>query len=185
MALSRSAELTRRTRETDISLRLEIDGGGTAEISVPDRFLAHMLETLTRYSGIDLKLSATGDDEHHIIEDVAIALGAAFRQALGAGPVERMASVTVPMDDALVTAAVDIIDRPWCEADSPDPLYHHFIRSFAMSSGITVHIVVLRGFDSHHVVEASFKALGAALKAACRPRPSPLSTKDAVTYGKG
>lgn len=178
----REAKVARKTRETDISLKLNIDGGGAAKIDIDDQFLRHMLETLTRYAGFDLTVEATGDNQHHLVEDVAIALGSAFRQALGDQPVERMASAMVPMDDALVTAAVDIIDRPYCDADCPDVLYLHFFRSFAMSSGITVHIMLHRGIDEHHIVEASFKALGTALKRSVVPRQNVLSTKDAVKF---
>jgi imidazoleglycerol-phosphate dehydratase len=103
------------------------------------------------------------------VEDVAIALGTAFRQALGEVPVERIASTMVPMDDALITVAVDIVDRPYCDVDCPDLLYSHFLRSFSMSSGITLHAIVHRGLDEHHVVEATFKALGSALRKAVVP----------------
>ncbi len=176
----REAKLSRKTKETDISLHLRLDGSGKAAVELDDQFLRHMLETLTRYASFDLTLTATGDNPHHLIEDVAIALGAAFRQALADVPVERIASAMVPMDDALVTAAVDIVDRPYCDADCPDALYSHFLRSFSMSSGITLHIIVHRGLDDHHVIEASFKALGRALKKAVMPRENVLSTKDAV-----
>lgn len=84
------------------------------------------------------------------------------------------------MDDALVMAAVDLVDRPYCDTDCPDDMYAHFFRSFAMSAGITLHIVIIRGFDGHHVVEASFKALGRCLRQAVVPRGTLLSTKDAV-----
>ncbi|MBI0583465.1 MAG: imidazoleglycerol-phosphate dehydratase [Methanomassiliicoccus sp.] len=181
----REAKLSRKTRETSISLSLYLDGAGTAKVSVDDQFLQHMLETLSRYASFDLTMDATGDNPHHLVEDVAIALGTAFRQALGETPVERIASAMVPMDDALVTAAVDIVDRPYCDADCPDPLYSHFLRSFSMSSGITLHVIVHRGLDDHHVVEASFKALGTALKRAVVPRESVLSTKDAVRFRRG
>jgi imidazoleglycerol-phosphate dehydratase len=89
-----------------------------------------------------------------------------------------MATKTVPMDDALVTVSLDVVDRPFADVDCPDPLYHHFMRSFAMSSGITLHIVVVRGFDDHHIIEASFKSMGLALKEALQPRDAELSTKD-------
>lgn len=181
----REAKLTRKTRETNIALALNVDGTGKPEIKTDDQFLRHMVETLTRYASFDLTLEASGDNQHHLVEDVAIALGTAFRQALGDMPVERVSSAVVPMDDALVTAAVDIIDRPYCDADCPDLLYSHFFRSFAMSSGITLHIVVHRGMDEHHIVEASFKALGIALKQAAVPRENVLSTKDAVKFRRG
>lgn len=181
----RESKLTRKTKETDISLHILLEGSGTSAIDLDDQFLRHMLETLTRYASFDLELKATGDNPHHLIEDVAIALGAAFRRSLADIPVERIASAMVPMDDALVTVSVDIVDRPYCDADCPDPLYSHFLRSFSMSSGITLHIIVHRGLDDHHVIEASFKALGIALKRAVVPRESVLSTKDAVKYRSG
>jgi len=144
-----------------------------------------MLETFARYASMDLTMDASGDNPHHLVEDVAIALGAAFRQALGDVPVDRIASAMVPMDDALVTVALDIVDRPYCDADCPDTLYAHFLRSFAMSSGITLHVIIDRGFDDHHIVEATFKALGSALRKAIVPRENVLSTKDAVRFRSG
>lgn len=177
----RGSKICRKTKETDITLRLDIDGSGQAEIETEVQFLRHMLDTLAHYGGFDLELKATGDNDHHLIEDVAIALGTAFREALGDVPVERIASAMVPMDDALVTVSVDIIDRPYCEVDCPDILYLHFFRSFAMSSGITLHGIVHRGLDEHHIIEATFKALGTALRRAVVPRESILSTKDAVS----
>jgi imidazoleglycerol-phosphate dehydratase len=181
----REAKLTRKTKETNIALDHCLDGNGKASVTVEEQFLRHMLETLTKYASFDLTLDASGDNQHHLVEDVAIALGTAFRQALGDRPVERIASAMVPMDDALVTVAVDIIDRPYCDADCPDMLYTHFFRSFAMSSGITLHVVVERGLDDHHVIEASFKALGMALRKAAVPRENVLSTKDAVKFRRG
>jgi imidazoleglycerol-phosphate dehydratase len=176
--MSRKAILQRKTKETDIELSLELDGKGKAELDLEDQFLAHMLESLSKYASFDIKLRAKGDNEHHLIEDVAIVLGLALDQARGEAPIERIASATVPMDDALVTVAIDLINRPYVDIDCPDPLYHHFLRSFAMSSGMTLHVVVVRGFDPHHVVEATIKALGLALKGAVRPRGALLSTKD-------
>jgi imidazoleglycerol-phosphate dehydratase len=176
--MSRKALLQRKTKETDIEVSIELDGKGRTQLELEDLFLTHMLESLSKYSSIDIKLKATGDNEHHLIEDVAIVLGLALNQALGDGPIERIASSTVPMDDALVTVAIDLIDRPYVDIDCPDPLYHHFLRSFAMSSGMTLHVVAVRGFDPHHVVEASIKALGLALKSAIQPRSTLLSTKN-------
>lgn len=181
----REAKLSRKTKETSISLTIHLDGSGRSKVSVDEQFLRHMLETWTKYSGFDLTLDATGDNDHHLIEDVAISLGTAFREALGERPVERVASAMVPMDDALVTVAVDIIDRPYADVDCPDPLYHHFFRSFAMSSGITFHGMVHRGMDDHHIIEATFKGLGLALKRAVVPREDILSTKDTVTFRRG
>jgi len=174
----REAELERKTRETNVSIRLNIDGSGRFDVECDVRFLKHMVETFARYGSFDIAMKASGDDEHHIVEDVAITLGTAFKKALDDRPVERMSTSIIPMDDALVMVSVDIIDRPFAEIDCPDQLYRHFLRSFAMSSGITLHVVQIRGFDDHHLVEATFKALGTALKNAVSPRKTELSTKD-------
>jgi imidazoleglycerol-phosphate dehydratase len=157
---------------------LDLDGEGKAEIQCEEKFLEHMLRTLFRYAGFDAEVRAGGDDQHHLVEDVAITLGKALRQAMGDAPVERMASALVPMDDALVEVALDLVDRPYADIDCPDQLYHHFLRSLAMSSGMTLHTEVRRGFDAHHIVEAEFKALGLALRRALVPRASELSTKE-------
>ncbi|MDR3283033.1 MAG: imidazoleglycerol-phosphate dehydratase [Candidatus Methanoplasma sp.] len=180
---SRTAKLERKTRETEVSVKLDIDGKGRFSVKSDIRFLNHMVETFARYASFDVELSASGDDEHHVVEDVAITLGAAFREALGGIPVERTASATMPMDDALVTVSVDIIDRPFADIDCPDPLYQHFLRSFAMSAGLTLHVLKTRGFDEHHIVEASFKGLGKALRGAVVPREAELSTKDKAKVG--
>ena len=174
----RAVELERKTRETDVSVKLSIDGSGRFDVSCDVQFLKHMVETFARYGSFDICMKASGDDDHHLIEDVAITLGTAFRKALGDKPVERMSTVILPMDDALMMVSVDLVDRPFADIDCPDQLYHHFLRSFAMSSGITLHVVEIRGFDDHHIIEATFKALGTALKNAARPRGAELSTKD-------
>jgi imidazoleglycerol-phosphate dehydratase len=176
--MDRKAEVVRKTRETEVRLKLDLDGAGEIKVECGDQFLRHMVETLGRYADFDLTLKAEGDDVHHLVEDVAIVLGKTVRQCLGESPIERTAFSLVPMDDALVQVAVDIIERPFADVDCPDTLYAHFLRSFAMSSGITLHVMVLRGYDEHHMVEASFKALGKALRSAVRPRGSELSTKD-------
>lgn len=174
----RSAELERKTKETDISVGLNIDGKGDYNIECEINFLKHMIETLARYGSFDISVKASGDDDHHLIEDVAITLGTAFKRALDGRPVERISTSILPMDDALVMVSLDIIDRPFADIDCPDQLYHHFLRSFAMSSGITLHVMQIRGFDDHHIIEATFKALGTALKNAVSPREKELSTKD-------
>ena len=172
--------MERKTRETEISVELNLDGKGKFDVECDIQFLRHMVETLSRYSGMDIKLRASGDNEHHIIEDVAITLGKTFANALDDKPIERMATRTVVMDDALVMTSLDIVDRPYAEVDCPDQLYHHFFRSFAMSAGLTLHIMVIRGYDDHHIIEAGFKSMGIALKEALRRRDSELSTKDKV-----
>lgn len=173
----RKASVERRTKETDVSIALNLDGKGTYKVECSDQFLKHMLETFSKYSSYDLDVKADGDNQHHLVEDAAIVLGGAVRQAIGDRPVERIASAIVPMDDALVEVTLDIIDRPYADIDCPDPIYHHFLRSFAMSSGITLHVIVKRGFDDHHIVEASIKALGTAMRRATAPRAELLSTK--------
>lgn len=180
MTEPRKARLERSTRETKVSVELDVDGTGKFDVDCDIQFLKHMTETFARYAQFDLVLKAGGDNDHHVIEDTAIAMGEAVKKALGDTPVERTASCILPMDDALVMVALDLVDRPYADIDCPDPLYTHFFRSFAMSAGITLHIVQIRGFDEHHLVEASFKALGKALYGATRPRGSLLSTKDAV-----
>lgn len=172
--------MERKTRETDISVEIDIDGEGRFDVDTDNQFLKHMVETLARYSSMDITLSAVGDNDHHLIEDVAITLGKTLVKAIGDGPIERMATSTVVMDDALVMTSLDIVDRPYCECDCPDDVYAHFFRSFAMSAAISLHIVRIRGFDTHHVIEASFKSMGMALRTAVRPRSTELSTKDKV-----
>jgi imidazoleglycerol-phosphate dehydratase len=178
----RGAQLTRETRETKISLKINIDGSGSSRCDVPDEFLRHMVETLGKYSGSDIEMSARGDMKHHLVEDVAIALGRAYREALGTLPVKRIASATVPMDEALVQVSVDLIDRPYVHLELPDKMYEHFLRSFAMELRATIHTIVVRGKDEHHIVEATFKALGLSLKDAMTVSDSALSTKSAVVW---
>jgi imidazoleglycerol-phosphate dehydratase len=176
----RIAQIERNTKETNVVIDLNLDGSGKYDVECDIQFLKHMVETLARYASFDISMKASGDNDHHLIEDVAITIGKAFAKANDGRPIERMSTKVVPMDDALVMTSLDIVDRPYAEIDCPDTLYHHFFRSFAMSSGITLHTVVIRGFDEHHIVEASFKSMGAALKAALRERDSELSTKDRV-----
>ena len=176
----RTAKIVRKTRETEITAKLDLDGSGKFDVECDIQFLKHMVETLSRYSDIDITLRATGDNDHHLIEDVGITLGKALADALDGSPIQRMSTRTVVMDDAMVMTSLDIVDRPYAEIDCPDPLYHHFLRSFAMSAGITLHIMVMRGYDEHHIVEAGFKSLGMALKDAIVKRDTELSTKDKV-----
>ena len=176
----RTAVIERKTRETQINVDIDLDGSGKFDVECDIQFLKHMVETFARYSNIDIRMKASGDNDHHLIEDVGITLGKAFAKALGSGPIERMCTKTVVMDDALVMTSLDIVDRPYAEVDCPDPLYHHFFRSFAMSAGITLHIMVIRGFDDHHIIEAGFKSMGLAIKGAIARRETELSTKDKV-----
>lgn len=167
----------RKTRETTVAVDLTLDGSGRYDVETDNRFLTHMMETLTRYAGFDLHLRATGDLEHHLIEDIAITIGQAFKEAHGGAPCRRIAYDFVPMDDALVLCAVDLVDRPYYEGGLPIPIWEHWFRSFAMEARINLHLEVLRGRDTHHIVEASFKALGRALRRALAPRDTEISTK--------
>jgi imidazoleglycerol-phosphate dehydratase len=180
--MKRAKKLTRKTRETDVRVRIDLDGSGKYSIRLPDKWLKHMLESVARFGRFDLDVSADGDFGHHIIEDVAIALGKALKEALGGRPVQRVGWATLPMDDALVTVAVDLVDRPYCQADLPDEMLEHFLRSFAMEARITLHTVVLRGKNFHHLNEATFKAFGMALHQATRPAGELQSTKGKVRW---
>lgn len=160
------SRVRRRTRETQIEISLKIDPAAESpKCATGEPFLDHMLTALARYAGLSLEVDATGDMRHHLVEDVAITLGAALRDEIPAA-CRRYGHAVVPMDDALVEAAIDIGGRPYYEGRLPSPLYEHFLRSLSDSSLSTLHIRVLRGRDRHHVVEAAFKATGLALRQA-------------------
>jgi len=177
----RIATLERKTRETDITVTLAVDGSGTYDVAIPqDRFLRHMVETLARYAGWDLAVTATGDLDHHLVEDVAITIGRAFRQAIGTdSPIARFGSATVPFDEALIAAHVDLVDRAYVVLEVPDELYEHFLRSLAFEGKFTLHTQTIRGTNKHHIVEGSIKATGMALRVATARQPQLLSTKGA------
>ena len=175
----RTASLKRETRETSISLELDIDGKGDFEIVTGIRMLDHLLTQLAHHGAFNLKVSATGPDTHHVAEDVALCLGRAVNQALGDKQgIVRMAHAIVPMDDALVLVAVDIsgrgyavIDIPFDEkhiADLPASLVRHFLETFASEAKVNLHTALYRGTNDHHKAEATFKALARALQAATR-----------------
>jgi imidazoleglycerol-phosphate dehydratase len=170
----------RETRETKISIELR-RGGADSQISTTVPFLDHMLVTLSRYSGVNMTVSATGDLNHHIIEDVAIALGTAIAR-MNPPTAVRYGSRTIPMDDALVQAVIDTGGRAFYRGPLPSTLYDHFMRTLAENAKMTLHIRVLRGFDRHHIVEGAFKALGLALRDALADSGSSgvFSTKGAV-----
>jgi len=178
----RISKLTRKTKETDIAITLNIDGTGKGSVKVPDEFLRHMIETLAKYAGFDITMDAKGDINHHLVEDVAITLGKSLREAIGDAPICRVAHSVVPMDEALVSVAVDLIDRPFVKVEVPDMMYEHFFRSFAMEAKATLHSQIIRGQDQHHVIEATFKALGLSLKDATRRAGSVMSTKSSVEW---
>jgi len=181
----RSSSVVRETRETKVEVRLVLDQDVPCKCAIPDEFLRHMVETLAKYSGVGLEMSAKGDLEHHLVEDVAITLGRAYREALGETRIQRIGGATVPMDEALVQVTVDLIDRPYVHLEIPDTMYEHFLRSFSMELRATVHTMVIRGKDTHHIIEATFKALGLALKDAMRVTPYVMSTKSSVVWRTG
>jgi imidazoleglycerol-phosphate dehydratase len=173
------SEVVRETGETSVRVALAL-GGATHDIRTTVPFLDHMLVTLGRYAGVGLTVEARGDLRHHIIEDVAIATGAAVR---GAVPNEcaRYGNALVPMDDALVQLALDLGGRRYYRGPLPSSLYDHWMRSFSEHAQCTLHLRVLRGDDKHHIVEAGFKALGFALRDAIAPAAEVMSTKGAVS----
>ncbi len=171
--------VTRKTKETEVRVEASI-GAGTASVATTVPFLDHMLTALAAYSGIDLRVTATGDLRHHIIEDVAITVGEAVR-ALIPATCRRYGERTVPMDDALVHVVLDAGGRPYYRGPLPNALYDHWMRSFADSARVTLHVRAVRGHDRHHVVEAAFKALGFALRDALADAGTVFSTKGAVT----
>jgi imidazoleglycerol-phosphate dehydratase len=170
--------LKRETNETRIVLEVQVDGGPIS-VTTDEPFLTHMVETLARYAGLGLTLEATGDLRHHLVEDVAIALGLALAREVPA-EADRYGWASVPMDDALVRASLDLGGRAWYEGRVPSPLYEHFLQSLAVNLGATLHVVVDRGRDRHHVVEAAVKATGLALRQALRRGESVFSTKGSV-----
>jgi imidazoleglycerol-phosphate dehydratase len=175
----RTAIVKRETKETNIRLELNLDGSGEWEISTGIRVLDHLLAQLAQHGRFNLKISATGDDQHHIVEDVGICLGRAFSEALGEKRgIVRMGDATVPMDDALAIAAVDISGRGYTVLELPfsdndmagfaTDLIRHFLESFANEARLNLHAKVLYGTNDHHKAEALFKALGRALDTATR-----------------
>jgi imidazoleglycerol-phosphate dehydratase len=170
--------VVRETRETTIRCELT-RGAGRASVATGQPFLDHMLVVFARYSGLDVELQATGDLPHHLIEDVAICLGAALA-ALLPSTAARYGDRTVPMDEALVHCAVDLGGRPFYRGPLPSTLYDHFMRSLSDNAKATLHFRVLRGTDRHHVIEAAFKSLGLAVRDAFVDSGVVFSTKGGV-----
>jgi imidazoleglycerol-phosphate dehydratase len=170
--------VVRETKETTIRCELT-RGTGRATVATGHAFLDHMLVAFARYSGLDLTLQATGDLPHHLIEDVAICLGAAIG-ALLPQTAARYGDRTIPMDEALVHCALDLGGRPFYRGPLPSSLYDHFMRSLSDNAKATLHLRVLRGTDRHHIVEAAFKALGLAVRDAFVDSGAVFSTKGAV-----
>jgi imidazoleglycerol-phosphate dehydratase len=183
-AAPRSATLRRATRETDVTVTLTLDGSGTAEIATGIGFWDHLLTSLAHHALFDLRIQATGDlhvDDHHTVEDTALVLGSALAAALGdRAAIRRFGDASVPMDESVATAVVDVGGRPYAVIDLPvrgervgelsTQLVDHALEAFARTAGVTLH---LRGTgrNDHHLAEAAFKALARALRAACEPDP--------------
>ena len=176
---NRDSVLKRETKETNINLSLNIDGSGKWDMNSGIRMFDHLLSQLSQHGLFDIKLSATGIDQHHVVEDVAITLGKAFAQALGEKRgVVRMADAAVPMDDALAMVVVDlsgrgyaVLDLPFSGNDMfgfPTDLVRHFLETFAAEARVNLHARFLYGVNDHHKAEALFKALGRALDKATR-----------------
>ncbi len=176
--MTRSAEITRETSETSIRCRLELDGTGRSDVKTGLGFLDHMLAALAKHGGFDLELLADGDihiDDHHTVEDCALALGQALDEALGdrAG-ITRFGHAYAPLDESLCRAVVDLSGRPWPEisiafarekvGDVATENLIHFLRSLALESRMALHVDLLRGDNDHHKAESAFKAVAIALR---------------------
>jgi len=177
------SRIERETGETRIVLEVRV-GNDASRVSTGDVFLDHMLVTLARYAGLSLEVDATGDMRHHLIEDVAISLGLALAPEIPE-QAERYGWALVPMDEALVQAAIDLGGRAFYRGRLPSSLYEHFLQSLAVNFGATLHVRVLRGRDRHHVVEAAVKATGLALRQALRRGEGVFSTKGSVSISLG
>ena len=175
--MTREATIERKTRETDISLALRIEGEGKSQCATGIGFFDHMLELFAKHGLFDLTVKATGDlqvDFHHTVEDTGIVLGQAFAKALGDKVgIKRYGSCTVPMDEALVRSVVDLSGRPYLVYEAPPrveaigmfsfQLVEEFLRAMATSLGMNLHVSILAGRDAHHMAEATFKSLARAL----------------------
>ena len=187
--MSRSARVERTTKESSVVVELDLDGTGRSQVATGIGFYDHMLASLAKHAAIDLAVSASGDldvDAHHTVEDVAIVLGQALREALGdkAG-IRRFGDALVPLDECLVQVAVDVSGRPYCVHEGepegqeyvviggafPGSMTRHVFQTLAHTVGMALHVRVLAGRDPHHLVEAQFKAVARALRAAVEPDP--------------
>ena len=176
-AAARVGRASRATGETKVDVRWNLDGTGDAEIATGVPFLDHMLEQIARHGRFDLVVAASGDlevDAHHTVEDVGIALGRAFKEAISGGAgIFRYADAHAPLDEALVLAVVDVSGRPFLRYAVPlarqrlgaydTDLTEEFFRAFAVNAGITLHLMLLHGRNAHHIIEAAFKAVALAL----------------------
>ena len=171
--------VVRETKETQIRCVVTRGGNGAATVDTSHAFLDHMLVTFARYSGLDVTVQARGDLPHHLIEDVAICLGAAIAAELPP-TAARYADRTIPMDDALVQCAIDLGGRPYYRGKLPIAIWEHWMRSFSDNAKATLHLRVIRGMDTHHIVEGAFKALGLCVRDAFVESGAVFSTKGSV-----
>ena len=183
--MSRKGKVERKTKETEISVDLDLDGKGNSEIETGIPFFNHMLESFSRHGLFELKLKAKGDlavDYHHTVEDVGLALGLAFKEALGdKHGIRRFGECSVPLDEALARVVVDLSGRPYLSynvkirpgrvGDFDTDLPHEFYQALANQLGMNLHIDVLKGENPHHIIEACFKALARAMESATRLDP--------------
>ncbi|MFY9487289.1 MAG: imidazoleglycerol-phosphate dehydratase HisB [Solirubrobacterales bacterium] len=197
--MSRNSEITRKTGETDVKLSLGLDGDGAGTRETGVGFLDHMLDLFARHGHFDLDVAATGDLQtgaHHTVEDVGIVLGQAFDQALAdRSGITRYATATIPMDEARASCSIDISGRPFVAFNAGDlpavkvgdfdsELTEEFLRAFANNSNLTLHLTIEAGSNAHHMIEAAFKALARALRAAVAIDPNQQgvpSTKGTLT----
>jgi imidazoleglycerol-phosphate dehydratase len=175
--------VVRETKETRIEIRIARADAAGAEVHVATGkpFFDHMLSTFARYAGLSLSLEARFDLTHHLMEDVALALGRAVRE-ITPPTAARYGERTIPMDDALVAATIDVGGRAYFSGELPSRLYTHVFRSFADALGATLHLRVLAGQDRHHVIEAAFKATGLALRQAMEESGAVFSTKGSIAW---
>jgi len=192
----RKSQITRKTAETEIDVAIDLDGTGRYDNETGVGFFDHMLDQLARHSLIDMRVRCTGDthiDDHHTVEDVGIALGQALRDALGDKTgIRRYGACLLPMDDALLRAALDLSGRPYLvwNVDLPTQrigrfdteLVREFFQAFSTHGGITLHVDALHGINSHHMAEAAFKSVARALRDAVEPDPR---KADAIPSTKG
>jgi imidazoleglycerol-phosphate dehydratase len=195
--MARGARVTRKTKETDIAVDVELDGGGQAEVDTGMPFFNHMLDSFSRHGFFDIRIRAKGDlevDFHHTVEDVGLALGQAFKEALGEKHgIRRFGEASCPLDEALARVVVDLSGRPYLYynvkirpgrvGDFDTDLPHEFFAAFANQLGMNLHIDVARGENPHHIIEACFKAFARAMDMATQLDPrvqGALSTKGSL-----
>jgi len=178
----RSAQLERKTKETSVQVSVSLDGMGAFETETGIRFLDHMIQSLSTHSLVDIEVKASGDLQHHIVEDVALTLGSALNKALGDRKgIRRFGYAIVPMDDALALSAVDLVRRPYSSIqfmlerptieDTPREDLEHFLPSLSTTLEATIHVKVLDGRNDHHKIEAGVKSFALALRDAIAPDP--------------